>query len=132
MRDWEIVEQADGNRTAIPADLTRTAGQAFILHTKICKNEKTYVSRYGDQDIVGFANSLPKWMPQVRDRLERLALNDDNAREVLAALMRGEAKEKEGKLVPGSEGAASAASAADVPRQSRSYQVDFGESDPLP
>lgn len=130
MRDWEIVEQADGNRTAIPADLTRTAGQAFILHTKICNNEKTYVSRYGDQDIAGFANSLPKWMPQVRDRLERLALNDDNAREALAAIMRGEAKE--GKPVPGSECAASAASAGAVPRQSRSYQVDFGESDPLP
>jgi len=116
VRDWEIVEEVGGMTTVLPANLDRIAGMALVLHTKECGNERTYVSRLGDQNTafegalgrnlrnmhpykVSKPDSLPRWLPQVEDRLARLAIYDVDARDAFSALQRGAKGEKEGTPV---------------------------------
>lgn len=115
-QDYEIVQEEGGQRVVIPPRPGKIAGMALILHTKACGPNKTHVVRWGYQstqlvsilttsqhDMYDYdtskADSLPQWLPQVRKRLERLAMHDANALDALVALNRAAAGLPEGNPV---------------------------------
>lgn len=116
VQDQDTYEEVGDERRFIPADPDRIVGMALILHTKVCGEEQTEVARLGSQDAIhagmlteGLRNmrelsgkeakDLPDWLPQVHERLRRLANHDENARLALAAVDRGAANVPEGAVV---------------------------------
>lgn len=115
-QDYEITQEEGGQRVVIPPRPGSIAGMALILHTKQCGQNKTHVARWGYQstqlvsilttsqhDMYDYdaskPDSLPQWLPQVRERLERLAMHDANALDALVALNRAAAGLPEGDPV---------------------------------
>ncbi|RYE41429.1 MAG: hypothetical protein EOP24_36950 [Hyphomicrobiales bacterium] len=105
VRDWDEVRTAgDGDHeTVLPADPNTTAGMAFLVNQRICEGkEPEQIFRAGDKyrlkeggnfykkHVVMASDMLstppeqrPKWLPQVLDRLTRLAANDEAAAQFL-------------------------------------------------
>ncbi|ACC75938.1 hypothetical protein PPMP20_17875 [Paraburkholderia phymatum] len=114
VRDWpETINAGRSDERVLPPDLDRTAGHAVILDTKTCpgkEDEKVLLVdavernfgalgggtdfHFDDPDTIK-PEYKPKWLPQVMERLQRVAEHNDNAKEMVTAITQLEQKRAE-------------------------------------
>jgi hypothetical protein len=114
VRDWpETINAGRSDERVLPPDLDHTAGHAVILDTKTCpgkEDEKVFLVdavernfgalgggtdvHFDDPDTIK-PEYKPKWLPQVMQRLQRVAEHDDDAKEIVAAITQLEQKRAE-------------------------------------
>ncbi|MGN6084433.1 hypothetical protein [Trinickia sp.] len=133
VRDWpETVRHSQGDEV-LPPDLEHTAGHAVILDKKTCPgkdNESVFLVdavernfgaigggtdfHFDDPDTIK-PEYKPKWLPQVMQRIERIAAHDENAKdlfETISALERDRATKAQAAVAATSNATAANAGAA--------------------
>ena len=104
VRDWPETVRRGQEEEVLPPDLEHTAGHAVILDKKTCpgkEDEKVFLVdavernfgflgggtdfHFDDPDTIK-PEYKPKWLPQVMQRVERIAEHDGNANELLETI----------------------------------------------
>jgi hypothetical protein len=104
VRDWPETVRRGQDEEILPPDLEHTAGHAVILDNKTCpgkEDEKVFLVdavernfgylgggtdfHFDDPDTIK-PEDKPKWLPQVMQRIQRVAGHDGNAKELLEAI----------------------------------------------
>lgn len=104
VRDWPETVHRGQEEEILPPDLEHTAGHAVILDKKTCPgkgDEKVFLVdavernfgalgggtdfHFDDPDTIK-PEYKPKWLPQVMQRIERIAEHDANAKELLETI----------------------------------------------
>ncbi|WP_183085267.1 hypothetical protein [Trinickia fusca] len=136
VRDWPETVRRGQEEEILSPDLEHTAGHAVILDTKTCpgKEDETVflvdaVERnfgalgggtdfhFDDPDTIK-PEYKPKWLPQVMQRIERVAEHDGNAKELLkaiTALEHDRATKAQAAVAAASNATAASADAAAAP-----------------
>jgi hypothetical protein len=133
VRDWpETIKHGDQEQV-IPPDLDHTAGHAIILDKKICPGQadqrvflvdevQRNIGRIAEAESFHFSDPAelrpeyrPKWMPQVLQRIQRVAEHDANAKQFFDELsaIQAERAEKAREASAASGAVATSAPAAD-------------------
>lgn len=114
VRDWpETINAGRSDEHVLSPDLDHTAGHAVILDTKTCpgkEDEKVFLVdaiernfgalgggtdfHFDDPDTIK-PEHKPKWLPQVMERLQRVAVHDDHAKEMVTSITQLEQKRAE-------------------------------------
>ncbi|MEX3984321.1 hypothetical protein AB4Y45_35780 [Paraburkholderia sp. EG287A] len=99
VRDWPETVRHGDQEEVIPPDLDHTAGHAIILDKKICPGQadqqvflvdevQRNIGRIAVAESFHFSDPAelrpeyrPKWMPQVLQRIQRVAEHDANAKQ---------------------------------------------------
>ena len=131
VRDWPETVRRGQEEEVLPPDLEHTAGHAVILDKKTCPgkdDEKVFLVdavernfgalgggtdfHFNDPDTIK-PEYKPKWLPQVMQRLQRIAEQDDNAKEMVASIAQLEQKRAEqAQAATSASGAVAASSPA--------------------
>jgi hypothetical protein len=135
VRDWpETVKHGDQEEVT-PPDLDHTAGHAIILDKKICPGQadqqvflvnevQRNIGRIAVAESFHFSDPAelrpeyrPKWMPQVLQRIQRVAEHDANVRQFFDELsaIQMERAEKAKKVAAASSAVATSAPPAAAP-----------------
>jgi hypothetical protein len=104
VRDWPETVRRGQEEEVLPPDLEHTAGHAVILDKETCpgkEDEKVFLVdavernfgalgggtdfHFDDPDTIK-PEYKPKWLPQVMQRIERVAEHDGDAKELLEAI----------------------------------------------
>lgn len=104
VRDWPETVRRGQEEEVLPPDLEHTAGHAVILDKKTCPGkevEKVFLVdavernfgalgggtdfHFDDPDTIK-PEYKPKWLPQVMQRIERIAERDENAKELFETI----------------------------------------------
>ncbi|MBK3780035.1 hypothetical protein G3A43_07180 [Paraburkholderia aspalathi] len=104
VRDWPETIRHGDQEEVLPPDLDHTAGHAVILDKKTCPgkdDEQVFLVdavernfgflgggtdfHFDDPDTIK-PEYKPKWLPQVMQRLARVAEHDENAKELLTSV----------------------------------------------
>ena len=104
VRDWPETVRRGQEEEVLPPDLEHTAGHAVILDKKTCpgkEDEQVFLVdavernfgalgggtdfHFDDPDTIK-PEYKPKWLPQVMQRIERIAEHDANAKELLETI----------------------------------------------
>lgn len=139
VRDWSETVKHGDIETVIPPEPDTTAGQAIVFTKKSCEGKadepiflvddvsrakfKLVKSRQLTASDVGSMRPefVPKWLPQVVSRIERVAATDPAAKSAMAdinayeANLQAPAKEKAAAAASASAPASSAPEAASIP-----------------
>ncbi|RKP47514.1 hypothetical protein [Trinickia fusca] len=129
VRDWPETVRHGQEEEVLPPDLEHTAGHAVILDRKTCpgkEDEKVFLVdavernfgalgggtdfHFDDPDTIK-PEYKPKWLPQVMQRIERIAEHDENAKDLLETIT---ALEHDRSAMAQVAVAASSATAADA------------------
>lgn len=104
VRDWPETVRHGQEEEVLPPDVEHTAGHAVILDKKTCpgkEDEKVFLVdavernfgalgggtdfHFDDPDTIK-PEYKPKWLPQVMQRIERIAEHDENAKDLFETI----------------------------------------------
>lgn len=126
VRDWSETVKHGDIETVIPPDPDNTAGQAIVFTKKVCDGKpdepiflvddvprakfKLVKSRQLTASDVGTMKPefVPKWLPQVVNRIQRVAATDPAAKSAMTDINEYEANLQTAKAAAAASGAAAA------------------------